>query len=186
MKTSAVLIFTVIMLFFSSPVVLAQDLDEEKEATPTSEVNEEVNPYALFWPVVAGKTSDEPLYFLKDFKEKIQGFFLFGEAKKGEYKIVLATKRLLEAKKLMDANKGSHALKTLKVALRELEQADNKLSLSKEKNIEGFNNVSSEVSNKLSNINKYLQALKIKTNSEYQPILEEMSTVSRTLLEKLQ
>lgn len=180
------LIFSVAVLLFFSSIVLAQDAQQLGESVITPEANEEIDPYVLFWPVVAGKTSDEPLYFLKSFKEKVQGLFLFQEAKKGEYEIVLATKRLLEAEKLMNNKKAGHALKTLQAALAHLRQADDYLSRSKEKDVQGFNKVSKGVGDKLSNINKYLPVLKQKAGSEYHSTLDEISVVSQDLSTKLQ
>lgn len=179
------LICAVIALLFFSSVVLAQDTQQLEESVITPEANEEIDPYVLFWPVVAGKTSDEPLYFLKSFKEKVQGLFLFQEAKKGEYEIVLATKRLLEAEKLMNNKKGEHALKTFQTALAHLKQADDYLSRSKQKDVEGFNKVSKGVGDKLSNINKYLPVLQ-RAGPEYKSTLDEISAVSQNLSNKLQ
>ncbi len=61
--------------------------------------------FEIFWPLTAGKTMDDPLYFLKTWKENLNGILIFGNPQKAEYAVLLATKRVLEADKLLQSGK---------------------------------------------------------------------------------
>lgn len=104
-------VFFVSIFFLLSGVVFAQDQENTPSASPQS-----VDSYTLFWPLYAGKTESDSLYSLKLFKEKVQGWFIFGENKKADYAVMLGTKRTLEAEKLIKDNKTELAQKTLKNA----------------------------------------------------------------------
>lgn len=80
--------------------------------TPTSSPSS-VNSYELFWPMVSGKSLGDSWYSLKIFKEKVRSFLIFGKAQKADYNLFLATKRLLEAEKLLNSKKMDFALTTL-------------------------------------------------------------------------
>lgn len=75
-----------------------------------------VNSYELFWPLVAGRTEGDSLYFLKLLKERIQGWFIGRDSKKADYEILLGTKRMLEAEMLIKDSKIDSALRTLEKA----------------------------------------------------------------------
>ncbi len=78
-------------------------------ATPVANVDS----FELFWPVVPGKTMGDTLYGLKIFKEKVRGFLIFGIPQKANYKVTLATKRVVEAEKLITDGKTDLANQTL-------------------------------------------------------------------------
>lgn len=69
--------------------------------------------FTLFYPIVAGKTQGDSLYFLKTFRDQLTEVFTFGNAKKSEVNLMLATKRFLEAEKLLKNNQNTFADKTL-------------------------------------------------------------------------
>lgn len=70
--------------------------------------------YELFWPIVAGRTVEDPLYTLKTLKEKIRGAFIFSDLKKAEYSLFLSEKRLVEFENLVKVkNDQTNAKKTL-------------------------------------------------------------------------
>lgn len=69
------------------------------QATPLPDAKN-FNSYTEFWPITAGKVMGEPLYFLKTLKENLRDFLYFSDLKKGEYKLTLSEKRLVEAEKL--------------------------------------------------------------------------------------
>ena len=98
--------------------VLAQNTEvleatSEADVMGTEDEVVEVNSFELFWPVVAGKTRGDSLYSLKRLKEKVMGIFVFGHAKKADYQISLATKRVVEAEKLLLDGKEELAIETL-------------------------------------------------------------------------
>ena len=97
-----------------------------------------MNSNELFWPLAAGKTIDDPLYFLKTFKENLRGWLIFGNAQKAEYAVFLGTKRVLEAEKLLKEDKKEvanrtfdKALEQFEIAQKNVEEASNKKMLSK-------------------------------------------------------
>lgn len=94
-------------LFFTLPLTHAQ------EKADTESPAEVVNSFDLFWPLVPGKTESDSLYSLKLFKEKVQGWLIFGDTKKADYAVLLGTKRVLEAEKLLKESKTELALNTL-------------------------------------------------------------------------
>lgn len=97
------IITLVITLFLGVGVVRAV------ESTPSSQFD----PHAAFWPLSAGKTIDDNLFFLKSWKETLRGWFIFGGIQKADYEVQLTIKRLLEVDKLIGQQKGDAALKTL-------------------------------------------------------------------------
>lgn len=111
--------------------------------------------YELFWPLTAGKTMDDPFYFLKIWKEKFGGIFVFDDAKKTDYEVVLATKRVLEAEKLRNEGKDDLAIKTLEVSLSQLTLARGKFSQLKKEG-DDFQSAKANLINKLSNLNAFL------------------------------
>ena len=83
----------------------------------------QVDSYVLFWPLSAGKTEGESLYPVKLLKESVRSWFIFDGSKKAEYQVLLGTKRVLEAEKLIKENKSGEAKKTLKRSSNNLTKA---------------------------------------------------------------
>lgn len=140
------LVTLTIFLSFSN-VIFAQNKNNET-ATPSSEITS----FELFWPIVAGKTIDDPLYGLKTLKEKVREFFIFGKAQKADYHIFLVTKRVVEAEKLIGEGKKELAIKTLDKAIAFLKSAGAEVS-------EASGELSSSEAE--DNINKQLKNLEI-------------------------
>lgn len=74
-------------------------------ASPASTQSADVAPpkidtYTAFWPITAGRVRGDRLYFVKNLKETLRGFFTFGDFKKADYKLTLSEKRVVEAEKL--------------------------------------------------------------------------------------
>ncbi|MDD5433413.1 MAG: DUF5667 domain-containing protein [Candidatus Pacebacteria bacterium] len=91
---SIIAILTIVI--FCANVAMAQD-DPEQTATSEPEITSQdlgvSNPTLL---------PDSRWYFLKSWKEKIQSMFTFGQVKKAELNLKLASERLLEAQKLAE------------------------------------------------------------------------------------
>lgn len=81
----------------------------------------------------AGLTPDNPLYFLKAWKEKIQLFFTFGEENKTKQYLHLASVRLAEYQKMIKKGKADIADKTIKKYEDQLNRALDKAKKLKEK-----------------------------------------------------
>lgn len=105
----AFFIFFFLLSLFSPFLIRAQ------EASPAA-LPQPVDSYSLFWPLSAGRTEADSLYSLKLFKETVQEWFVFGDTKKVDYTILLGTKRVLEAEKLLTEGKNELATKALESA----------------------------------------------------------------------
>ena len=82
-----------------------------------------VDSYTLFWPLTAGKTEGDSLYFLKLFKEQIRGWLIFDDTARADYAVLLGTKRVLEVEKLLKDGKNNLVIKTLDKADSEFSSA---------------------------------------------------------------
>lgn len=81
----------------------------------------------------AGLLPDNPLYFLKDWKERVQLFFTFGEEGKAKQFLHLAEVRLAEYQKMIEKGKTEIARKTLEKYEKQLGHALEKAEEAKEK-----------------------------------------------------
>lgn len=90
--------------------------------TPTT-IPSHQSSYELFWPIVAGKTEGDFLYSLKLAKEQVWSWFIFSDSKKVDYAVLLGTKRVLEAEKLIKESKTKNAEKTLERASNDFSRA---------------------------------------------------------------
>lgn len=173
------LCFGLFVLLGGSPVLAATNEDASSSPQPV-----QVNAYELFWPLVAGKTEGDSLYFLKSFKEKLRGLLIFSPAKKAEYEVLLGTKRLLEAEKLVKSGKEELAIKTLSRALGQYENV--------QANIESIRRASGTlgqsyggVSNPLSNVQTYLASILPDRTGEVKSKLERIDGLIKDLLPNL-
>jgi len=108
MKLNIAAIVAILTLSLLSPIqTFAQDSNE------SSKSGEIVDVYAMFWPVVPGKTVADPMFWAKQLKETFGGMFSFGLVSKSNYQIELSEKRLVEANKLLEDKDYANALKSL-------------------------------------------------------------------------
>lgn len=162
------------LLVFGRSVILAKESFTPIPA-PTPIV--EINSFELFWPVVAGKTMGDPFYSLKNLKENIRGMMIFGIPQRTEYALSLATKRVVEAEKLIKEGKNELADKTLEKASKQLEIATLNIdkAIARKIPIQGK---TSEISNKLSNLEKFLPWLIAKTDKNSEALRNALEKVS--------
>ena len=125
------LLGTLLGLFSLFIVGLVNAQSMEPSASPSASV---VDSYSLLWPLSAGKTEGESFYFLKLLKEKLSGLFIFDDSKKADYEILIGTKRVLEAEKLLKDGNTTAASKTLENARSEYTSALNHLKKAHSKN----------------------------------------------------
>lgn len=109
--------FLIFTFLFSSLIYAQATTDTSSTSSAT------VNSFELFWPISAGRTEGDFLYSLKLLREKIGWWFTYGDTKKADYAVLLGTKRVLEAEKLLKDNKVDLVLKTLDRADFELSSA---------------------------------------------------------------
>lgn len=135
------LVLILVVLLFNNKTILAQS-----------------GSFELFWPLSAGKTIEEPFYFLKDVKEKVRGFLVFGSSQKSEYEVMLTTKRILETEKLIKEEKNDYVAKTLDKALTTMKSASDNWQKAKQSN-----NISQSsrksISDRLLNLEIFLPSL---------------------------
>ena len=154
-KFVASLFLSLAVLFFSFSAILGQ--------TPTLAPVEvsEVNSFEVFWPLVAGKTKGESLYFLKRTKEDLRGALIFGAPQKADYNIFLATKRILEAEKLIKESKKELALSTIDEATKNLEKANSNVESAKSSKT-SLGNIAPTALSRLNNISALSKWLSVK------------------------
>jgi len=151
-----------------SQVAFAVAKTPEASMSP-SELPETINSFELFWPIAPGKTMGDSLYFLKTLKENARGMIIFGNPEKADYKVLLATKRLVEAEKLITENKEDLANKTLNSAVNNLEAAQNAVSSAVE-NKDDFQGNGQTLSDKLKNIDLFARWLASKNEGKYESL----------------
>lgn len=139
-----------------------------------------VDSFDLFWPMVAGKTMQSKIYFLKSLKEKIRGFFIFGSAQKASYNLFLGIKRMLEAEALIKGNVPDLANKTLESAAGDIDKAKSNID-----NAENSGNIDQstkdEINTRINNLKKFINSL-INTAPDYkdklQSILDKINSIA--------
>lgn len=114
-KITLVLLFIVLLL---NPV----NIQAQEVQPATSSGN--ASSFESFWPLSAGKTIDDSLYFLKIWKENLRGVLIFGLPQKADYAVFLGTKRVLEAEKLIQVGKKDLAEQTFKKASEQFDIAE--------------------------------------------------------------
>lgn len=121
-----------VVIFSSVTPVFAAVKHVSATPTPTATpAPVAVDSFELFWPMVAGKTMESKVYFLKTLKEKVRGFFIFGSAQKADYDIFLGIKRMLEVEVLINAKNTDLANKTIDSANSDLDKANSALTNAK-------------------------------------------------------
>jgi hypothetical protein len=157
---------------FSSGVFANDNSLPQKETT-------EINSFELFWPIVAGRTMGDPLYWLKSFKENVRGWLIFGKPQKADYAVFLATKRIVEAEKLINENKVDLAKKTLDKAMVQLEKAEKNLDALPEGTSLG--DVVHNMNKRLDNLETFLPWLSMRheeLKANLQSVLEKVKVLS--------
>lgn len=182
MSLATITFFLGLFSFFYVNTVSAQDndmLSTEPSSTPSASVDS----FEIFWPMVAGKTESEPLYFLKNLKEQIRGWFIFGTVQKADYAVFLATKRVLEAEKLMREEKYDLAANSLGKALDQMKVADANLEKeNKTGSVQNKPRINMRV--RLQNIQKLVEWLSFSANGDLKMKFNEVSIASASLLKK--
>lgn len=146
------LVSLLVAFLVTSQLVLAQEAKTSPSASLAPAV---INSNELFWPLSAGKTINESLYFLKTFKENLRGWLIFGNSQKADYSVFLGTKRVLEAQKLLSENKKEMADQTFDRALEQFEIARKNIEEASSKKILSSDNVAT-MKPRLSNLINFL------------------------------
>ena len=155
-KITLVLLF--IVLLFNPVNIQAQEVQQA-----TSSGNASL--FESFWPLSAGKTIDDSLYFLKIWKENLRGVLIFGVPQKAEYAIFLGTKRVLEAEKLIQTGKKDLAEQTLKKAFEQFDLAEKNIDESKDKK-QPLGNSLSTIKPRITNLVNFLPVINSQTSEK--------------------
>lgn len=158
--------FFFIILFFSSAAVYAEDATSSTKST-----------YEAFWPLTAGRTIGDPLYFLKIFKEDLREIFIFGSPRKAEYAVFIGTKRVLEADKLLKEGNKDFTDKTLINAAEQFDKAQKNMDSAK-KEKKPLDVIESSVKPRLENLVILLQTMQSGKASE---ILKKVESIRNTI-----
>lgn len=174
-------VFLALLLFGVSfgSIVAASVSAQKPTPSPSS-----VSSFELFWPVVAGKTMDDSLYVLKTLKENLRGMLIFGKAQKADYAVLLSTKRVVEAEKLINEGKNDLADKTLEQASIQLDKAGSNLDKALETKT-SFQNEATDIVNKISNLETFIPWLISKTDKNHElltKVLQKASFVKEKLV----
>ncbi len=140
--------------------------------TPTPVVESNVNSFDLFWPMVAGRTMQSKIYFLKTLKEKVRGFLIFGSTQKANYDIFLGIKRMLEAESLIKSNLPDLARKTLDRAASEFSSANSALENAKNSR-DSLQETKDEINTRLEKLKKFTRFM-IKEYPDYKESLDNI------------
>lgn len=170
-----VIAFAIAILFLIPFTALAQRVSPSPSLSPSSVLV--VNSYEIFWPLTAGKTIDDPLYFLKTFKENVRGWLIFGSAQKADYAVFLGTKRVLEAAKLIAEDKKELANQTFDKALEQFEIAQKNVEEASSKDALLANSVAT-MKPRLTNLINFLPTLKSDKANE---VLQKVSDLNNKL-----
>lgn len=150
------------------------------KATPTSTPVPVVDSFALFWPMVAGKTMQSKIYFLKTWEEDIRGFFIFGSAQKADYDVFLGIKRMLEAEALIKGNVSDLANQTLDAAATQFDNANSKLTDAKNSS-QVDQTTKDEINTRVNNLKMFVNSLMNQYPSykdKLQGILNKLNSIS--------
>lgn len=180
-------VFLTIALLGLSLTPIASAANVQITATPAAAASASAEPqmvaqpvdsFELFWPLVAGKTRGDSLYFVKTWKENIRGWFIFGTAQKAEYQTFRATKRVLEAEALIKASKFDLA--------KDTEASANNFLSKSLATFESTKDIPEEVrvnvKNRLDNLIKLVDDLNMKTTGNKE--LNEQVVLTHSLIEK--
>lgn len=168
-KSFLVMVLTIVVLFTASNT-FAQNF------SPSTEFN----PNAVFWPLSAGKTVDDSLYFLKQWKETLRGLIIFGQIQKADYQLTLTTKRLLEADKLMQEKKTDAALKTLDLARLQIDSILTNVEKVKKNEIKTETKLS--MIDRLNKLREYEKKLQGSTDDQTKQKLDGLDTLEEKIL----
>ncbi len=130
----------IILLSIFSFVTLPSQAKAQNSTDAT--MSGQIDSFTLFWPLTAGKTRVDGIsYKLKKLKESLREILLFSSGAKADYKVFLATKRLVEAEELWKEKRSKESIDTLAEsqesisgAFKEIEKADG-LQLDKKTNL---------------------------------------------------
>jgi len=110
MRNYLILIFLPIVLFFIFVLSVGSAFAQNEIATKSSEAVVTKSDYNLPYP---GILPDNPLYFLKAFRDKVVSFLINDSVKKAEFNLLTSDKRIAAAQSLLDKDKKELSITTI-------------------------------------------------------------------------
>ena len=179
-KKLAIILTGFAILFTFAGIATAKTIAKvTPKASPTPTPVPVVNSFELFWPMVAGKTMQSKVYFLKIWEEDLRGFLIFGSAQKADNDIFLSTKRMLEAEVLIKGNVPDLANKTLDSAATDLDKANSALNDAKNSS-DIDQGTKDEINNRVSNLKLFTNSLMSQYptyKDKLQSILDKLNSI---------
>ena len=178
-KKIAIFFTTVLMTLAFTSVAFAK-VTPKPTPSPSPTPIPVVDSFALFWPMVAGKTMQSKVYFLKLWEEDLRGFLIFGSAQKADNDVFLSTKRMLEAEVLMKGNVSDLANKTLDSANTDLDKANSALTDAKNSG-DIDQTTKDELNMRVDNLKKFVNSLMVQYpdyKTKLQSAFEKLSTLT--------
>jgi len=175
-KGLVILVLLIGFVFLPTSVFAQENGESMVDSKDFMEGVVEVNSFELFWPIVAGRTMGDPLYFLKNLKEGVRGWFIFGAPQKADYSIFLATKRVVEAEKLINEGEKDLADKTLARVVKQLEKAEQNLGKAFDKGTP-FQDEATNIGNSLSNLEIFVPWLLLESDENKEILTKVLDKV---------
>jgi len=179
LKNIFVPLLSLALLFATTTTILAltPPLPTPTPPRPTSS-------YELFWPIVAGKLPNDPLYFLKSFKEQISLILSFDSLKKSDLYLELSKKRLVETEALINQSNLPLAAQTIEKSALLLE---NSVQIIKQTNTESskLNEIKQRIIREGDNELYFLNLLTEKLHQDEQAPFQDASEKFKQSLENL-
>lgn len=182
MKTLKIvfLTFLIFLSAFFNINVFAQ------ESTSAASPSAAVTSYELFWPITAGRTMGDSFYWLKQLKESIRGFFIFGDLRKATYNLELSNKRVVESEKLyLETKDYFNGKKTLEEAKLKRDQAV-KLLIDAYKSKKPVNTLMDQFKSNLEKQKILLDLVKLKVVEQQKVEIEQEIEFIKTDLDTIQ
>ena len=185
LKFFLVFLFLFVIFFSFKGITYANNEEVAENSALVEETNvaspsaTPINSFELFWPLVAGKTRGDSMYFLKIWKENIRGLLIFGAPQKADYQTLRGTKRVLEVESLFNNSKFDLATETESSANNYLKNALDSLKVMSEIP----DDVKVSIKNRMDNLIKLVDQLNVGTKE--QKNLNEQINLTHTLIEDL-
>lgn len=162
------LVLSAFILFLLSFLTNIKNIEAYSSPTPSPKPT---TTYELFWPLAAGKTVDAKFFFLKNWKENFKGKLLLGSPAKADYELLLTTKRVIEAEKLLDDKKESFGKKSLELAIQRVEKTSALLTKARQGG-ENIPSVKDNMLNRIDNLNIFLPRLREKADNDGDKLID--------------
>lgn len=146
-------------------LITPEDIMVDEDATESAEVEVEEVSYELAYP---GMLPDNPLYFLKTFRDAVVKFLISDPLKKAEFNVLTANKRAYASLLLAEKKETDLAIETISKSNNYLHEAAVSLSEAKKKKM--------DINSILDNLDKSVKKHRQVFSQQIMPIIPENMT----------